>query len=195
MDRALNLSSSNFIPSFCAGKGSPGPKRSACCVRDVKFCLLWVCGDGDVSTGGLAQVGAGALGMLARGIDGAAEAGFPADAAAAARAELWGVMVLGPVSMNVVQALVQVTERALHGQYTLPDEANHGQIGCLDTLSLAYPFLAQGGRCALSCRSHTNESTCMHVRIRGAPRKVALLLPDPRARWAPCACRLGPPFK
>jgi hypothetical protein len=48
--------------------------------------------------------------MLARGIDGAAEAGFPADAAAAARAELWGVMVLGPVSMNVVQALVQVRE-------------------------------------------------------------------------------------
>jgi hypothetical protein len=54
----------------------------------------------------------GALGMIARGIDGAAEAGFPSDPKAAAQAELWAVMVAGPISMNMLQALIQV--RLIH---------------------------------------------------------------------------------
>jgi len=107
--------------------------------------------------------------MLARGIDGAAEAGFPADPAAAARAELWGVMVLGPISMNVVQALVQVRERASdprernrpthlpHDTAPVQTRLTIGRTGGLDTLSLFdNPLLQEGARRAFSFRSRTN---------------------------------------
>mmetsp|Transcript_18058 Transcript_18058/g.39468 ORF Transcript_18058/g.39468 Transcript_18058/m.39468 type:complete len:300 (+) Transcript_18058:379-1278(+) len=116
-----------FSLAQCGYYGDP-PSLKVFMPQMIEWVLCVIAGR--IACGAMVFISAGVLGHIARYIDNLFHALIPNNAEANS-AELWAVMVCGPLTMNIIQVLVQDAFLKFRGRHTpdrLPDHASHSLL-------------------------------------------------------------------